>query len=66
MKLPNGVSYAPRDRDSSYLDFIPTFGLNCDCFEAGFGLSLGWFLCHVMACFMALIRTVWCRFCCFT
>ena len=58
MKLPNGVSYAPRGRDSSYFDFIPTFGLNWDCFETYFGLSLRWLLCHVMACFVALIRTV--------
>ena len=57
-KLPNGVSYAPRGMDSSYFDFIPSFGLNWDCLEADFGLSLGWFLCHVMACFVALIRTV--------
>ena len=58
MKLPNDVPYAPRGRDYSYFDFIPTFGLNWDCFEADFGLSLGWFLCHIMACFVALIRTV--------
>ena len=58
MRLPNGVSYAPRGRDSSYFDFIPTFGLNWDCFEADFGLSLGWFLYHVMACFVALIQKV--------
>ena len=57
MQLPNGVSYAPRGRDSSYFDFIPTFGLNWDCFEVEFGLSLGWFLCHVIACFVALIWT---------
>ena len=58
LKLPNGVSYASRYRNSSYFDFISTFGLNLDCFEANFGLSLGRFLCHVMACFVALIRTV--------
>ena len=58
MKLPNAVSYAPKDRDSSYFDFIPTFGLKWDCFEADFRLSLGWFLCHVMTCFVALIRMV--------
>ena len=58
MKFPNGVSYAPRGRDSSYFDFIPTFGLNWDCFEVDFGLSLGWLLCHVMTCFVALIQTV--------
>ena len=56
--LPNGVSYAPRGRDFSYFDFIPTFGLNWDCFEADFRLSLGWFLYHVMAYFVALIQTV--------
>ena len=58
LKLPNDVSYVPRGRDSSYFDFIPTFGLNWDCFEADFELSLGWFLCHVMACFVALIQMV--------
>ena len=58
MKLPNCVSYTPRGKDSSYFDVIPTFGLNWDCFKADFGLSLGWFLCHVMTCFVALIRTV--------
>ena len=58
LRLPNSVSYALRDTDSSYFDFIPTFRLNWDCFEADFGLSLGWFLCIVMACFMALIRTI--------
>ena len=58
LKLPNSVSYAQRGRDSSYFDFIPTFGLHWDCFEADFGLSFGWFLCHVMACFVALIQTV--------
>ena len=58
MKLPNGVSYAPRGRDSSYFYFIPTFGLNWDSFEADFRLSLRRFLCHVMACFLALIRMV--------
>ena len=58
LKLPNGVSYAPRGRDSFYFDFIPTFGLNWDCFEVDFGLSLGRFLCHVKACFVALIWTV--------
>ena len=58
MKLPNGVSYPPRGRDSFYFDFIPTFGLNWDCLEADFGLSLGWFLCHVMECFVALIQTI--------
>ena len=47
---PNGVSYTPKGRDSSYFDFIPTFGLNWDCLEAEFGLSLGQFLCHVMVC----------------
>ena len=50
--------YAQRGRDSSHFSFIPTFGLNWDCFEVDFGLSLGRFLCHVMACFVALIRTV--------
>ena len=54
MKLPNGVSYAPRGKDYSYFNFIPTVGLNWDCFEADFRVSLGWFLCHVMACFVAL------------
>ena len=49
---------ALRGRNSSYFNFIPTFGLNWDCFETDFGLSLGWFLCHVMACFVALIRTI--------
>ena len=58
LKLPNDVSYAQRSRDSSYFDFIPTFRLNGDCFEADFRLSLGWFLCHVMACFVALIWIV--------
>ena len=58
MKLPNGVSYALRGMNSSYFDFIPTFGLNWDCFEADFELCFGRFLCHVMACFVALIRTV--------
>ena len=58
LRLPNGVSYALRGMNSSYFDFIPTFGLNWDCFEAYFGLSLGWFLCHVMACFLALIWKV--------
>ena len=55
LRLHNGVSYTPRGRDSSYFDFIPTFGLNL---EADFGLSWGWLLCHVMACFVALIRTI--------
>ena len=54
MKLPNGVSYAPRGRDFSYFDFIPTFGLNWGCFEVDFGMVL----CHVMACFVVLIQTV--------
>ena len=58
MKLPNVVSYALKGRDSSYFDFISTFGLNWDCFAADFGLRLGWFLCHVMTYFVALIRTV--------
>ena len=58
LRLPNGVSNTPRGRDSSYFDFILAFGLNWDCFEANFGLSLRWFLCHVMACFVALIWTV--------
>ena len=58
LKLPNGVSYASRGKVSSYFDFIPTFGLNWDCFEANFRLSLGCFLYHVMACFVALILTV--------
>ena len=58
LKLPNDASYFPRGRDSSYFDFIPTFGLNWDCFEDDFGLSLRWFLCLVMAYFVALIRTV--------
>ena len=31
-------SISPRVRDSSYFDFIPTFGLNWDCFEADFGM----------------------------
>ena len=26
--------------------------------QTDFGLSLGWFLCHVMVCFVALIRTI--------
>ena len=58
MRFPSGVFYAPRGRDSSYFYFIPTFGPNWDCLEDDFGLSLGLFLCHVMACFVALIRTV--------
>ena len=28
LKLPNSVSYVLRGRDSSYFDFIHTFGLN--------------------------------------
>ena len=55
LRLPNGVSYAPRGRDSSHFDFIPTFGLNWDYIKADFGLSFGPFLCHVMASFVALI-----------
>ena len=58
LRLLNGVSYALRGMNSSYFDFIPTFWLNWDNFEAEFGLSFGWFLCHFMACFVALIRKV--------
>ena len=58
LKLPNSVSYAPRGGDSFYFNFIPTIGLNWDYFEASFGLSLGRFLCYLMACFVALIRTI--------
>ena len=54
LRFPNGVVYAPRSIDSSYFGFIPSFGLNWDCFEVDFGLSLGRF----MACFMTLIRTI--------
>ena len=40
MRFPNGVFYAPRGRDSSYFDFIPTFGLNWDCFRTDFKLRV--------------------------
>ena len=53
-----GFFYTPRGRNSSYFGFIPTFGLNWDCFKVDFELSLGRFLCHVMACFVALIQTI--------
>ena len=51
LRFRNGVFYALRARDSSYFDFIPTFGLNWDCFEADFGMVF-------MPCFVALIRMV--------
>ena len=47
--------YAKKGRDSYYFCFIPTLGLSWDCFEVDFGLSLGQFSCHFMACFVALI-----------
>ena len=52
LKLPKGVSYVPRGRNSSYFDFIPTFRLNWDCFEANFGFSLVLFFvqCYGMFC----------------
>ena len=35
----NNVFYTQRGKDSSYFDFIPTFGLNWNCFGADFGLQ---------------------------
>ena len=58
MRFPKGFFYALRSRDSFYFAFIPSFGQNWDSFEVDFGLSLGRFLCHVVACFVALIRTI--------
>ena len=52
-RFPNNVSYAPRDSDSSYFGFIPTFGLIL-------GLVVGWFYAMFMACFVASIgRILW-------
>ena len=55
-----GFYYISRGKDSSYFCFIPTFRLNWDCFEDDFGLHLGRFLSHVVACFVALIQTLLC------
>ena len=51
LKFHNGVSYTPIGMDSSYFDFIPTFGLNWDCFEADFGTVF-------VPCYVALIRMI--------